>query len=79
MTVVEGSYRVLLDLHLHIGLNVGVLPVLLVVDSLLFAPTCNLMGEEQQNDRKKAAKKEKEWMITMSKQRNRLGMPKKEN
>lgn len=59
MTVVEGSYRVLLDLHLHIGLNVGVFAVLLLVDSLLFAPTCYLMGEEQQNDRKKAAKKKR--------------------
>ena len=57
MTVVEGSYRVLLDLHLHIGLNAGVFAVLLLVDSLLCTPTCYLMGEEQQNDRKKAAKK----------------------
>lgn len=65
MTVVEGSYRVLLDLHLHICLNVGVFAVLPLVDSLLSAPTCYLMGEEQQNDRKKAAKKKKEWMSAM--------------
>ena len=79
MTVVEGSDRVLLDLHLHTGLNVGVFAVLLVVDSPLFAPTCYLMGEERQNDRKKAAKKEKEGMIAMSKQRSRLGLPKEDN
>lgn len=46
MTVGEGSHQVLLDLHLHIGLNVCVFAVLPVVDSLLFGLTCYLMGEE---------------------------------
>ena len=34
----------LLDLHLRIGRKVGVFAVLLVVNSLLLAPTCYLMG-----------------------------------
>lgn len=68
----------LFDLHSLIGLNVGVLVIWFVVNSLLFAPACYLMRWEQQKAAQKAAKREKEWMIAMSKQRTRLGIPKKD-
>lgn len=45
---------------------------------MLFAPACYLMRWEQQKAGKKAAKKEKDWMEAMSKQRSKLGMPKKD-
>ena len=60
------------------GLNVGVLVVWFVVNSVLFAPACYLMRWEQQKAGKKAAKREKEWMNAMSKQRSRLGIAKKD-
>ena len=47
-----------------------------VINSILFAPACYLMSWEQQKAGKKAAKKEKDWMSAMSKQRSRLGIPK---
>ena len=78
MTVVEASRQVLFDLHSRIGLNIGVLVVWFVVNSLLFAPACYLMRWEQQKAGKKAAKREEQWMTAMSKQRTRLGIPKKE-
>ena len=37
-----------------------------------------MMRWEQQKARKKAAKREEEWTIAMSKQRSRLGIPKKD-
>ena len=73
--VVEASHQVLFDLHSHIGLNVGILVIWFVINSVLFAPACYLMRWEQQSAGKKAAKKEKEWMEAMSKQRSRLGLP----
>ena len=78
MIVVEASRQILFDLHSRIGLNIGVLVVWFVVNSLLFAPACYLMRWEHQKAGKKAAKKEKEWMNAMSKQRSRLGVPKKD-
>ena len=45
---------------------------------MLFAPACYLMRWEQLRAGKKAAKKEKEWTSAMSKQRSRLGIPKKD-
>ncbi|CAF9922937.1 MAG: hypothetical protein ALECFALPRED_002267 [Alectoria fallacina] len=74
--IVEASHQVLFDLHSRIGLNIGILFVWFVINSMLFAPACYLMGWEQQRAAKKAAKKEKEWMSAMSKQRSRLGIPK---
>ena len=77
-TVVEASHQILFDLHSRIGLNVGILATWFVVNSLLFAPACYLMRWEQQKAGKKAARREKEWMMAMSKQRSRLGIPKKD-
>lgn len=74
--VVEASHQILFDLHSRIGLNVGILVIWFVINSVLFAPACHLMRWEQQSAGKKAAKKEKEWMEAMSKQRSRLGLPK---
>lgn len=78
MTVVEASHQLLFDLHSRIGLNISVLVVWFVVNSVLFAPACYLMRWEQQKAAKKAAKRDKEWTTAMSKQRSRLGIPKKE-
>lgn len=75
IAVVEASHQILFDLHSRIGLNVGILVIWFVINSVLFAPACYLMRWEQQNAGKKAAKKEKEWMEAMSKQRGRLGVP----
>lgn len=77
-TVVEASHQILFDLHSRIGLNIGILVIWFVVNSILFAPACYLMRWEQQKAGKKAAQKEKEWSQAMSKQRTRLGIQKKE-
>ena len=74
----EASHQVLFDLHSRIGLNIGILVVWFVVNSILFAPACYLMRWAQQQAGKKAAQKEKEWMSAMSRQRSRLGIPKKD-
>ncbi|KAL9128586.1 MAG: hypothetical protein Q9175_007494 [Cornicularia normoerica] len=72
------SHQVLFDLHSRIGLNIGILVVWFVVNSILFAPACYLMRWAQQQAGKKAAQKEKEWMSAMSRQRSKLGILKKD-
>ena len=67
----------LFDLHSRLGLNIGILVIWFVVNTILYVPACYFMRWEQQMAKKKAEKKEKEWMNAMSKQRSRLGVPKR--
>ena len=75
-TVVEASHQLLFDLHSRIGLNIGILLIWVVVNTILFAPACYLMRWEQQRAKAKEVQKEKEWLQAMSKTRTRIGIPK---
>ena len=75
-TVVEASHQLLFDLHSRIGLNIGILLIWIVANTILFAPACYLMRWEQQRAKAKEAQKEKEWLQAMSKTRSRIGIPK---
>ncbi|KAL6720337.1 hypothetical protein ACLMJK_002258 [Lecanora helva] len=74
--VVEASHQLLFDLHSRIGLNIGVLVVWVVINTLLFPAACYLMRWEQQKAKQKEARKEQEWLNAMSRQRTKLGIPK---
>jgi len=74
--VVEASHQLLFDLHSRIGLNLAVLIIWSVVNTLLFAPACYLMRWEQMKAKQTEARKENEWLDAMSRQRSRIGIPK---
>ncbi len=73
-SVVEASHQLLFDLHSRIGLNLAVLIIWFVVNTLLFAPACYLMRWEQMKAKQTEARKEKEWLDAMSRQRSRIGV-----
>jgi len=72
--VVEASHQLLFDLHSRIGLNLAVLIIWSVVNTLLFAPACYLMRWEQMKAKQTEARKEKDWLDAMSRQRSRIGV-----
>lgn len=74
--VVEASHQLLFDLHSRIGLNLAILLIWTLINTILFAPACYLMRWEQQNAARKAKEKEKEWLTAMSRQRTRVGFAK---
>ena len=76
LSVVEASHQILFDLHSRIGLNVAVLLIWFVINTLLFPGACYLMRWEQMKAKEKQARKEQEWLTAMSRQRTRLGIPK---